>query len=131
MCAPVKRNPLKKLYDRIRSSRLDRLKNRLFWNEQELTLKNNMRKNSHSILWVWEFSKKAVLICFAVYIVVQVYSMVNMMVYNDFTYLGELIGEAGETVRECVFAYLIKAGVENVFKIRQSSDECSSDEHVG
>lgn len=131
MCAPVKRNLFKKLYDRIRSSRLDRLKNRLFWNEQELTLKNNMRKNSHSILWVWEFSKKAVLICFTIYIVIQLYAMISMIVYNDFTHLGELISLSGEIVRDCVFAYFIKAGVENVFKIRQSSDECGSDEHVG
>jgi hypothetical protein len=80
-------------------------------------LKAEMQDISHSLFWVWEFSKKAVLICFLFYIIVQVYSMTVMLVYTDFTYLGDLITETGSIVRDCVFAYLVKAGLENVGKI--------------
>lgn len=82
-----------------------------------------MQKNSHSLLWVWEFSKKAVLICFLFYIAVQVYAMTVMLVYNDFSYLGDLINQTGEIVQNCVFAYLVKAGFENIGKIICSTDE--------
>ena len=80
-----------------------------------------IQKSSHSLLWVWEFSKKAVLICFIFYVIVQVYSMYVMLAYMDFSHLGELITETGEIVQNCVFAYLIKAGLENAGKIWLSS----------
>jgi hypothetical protein len=95
-------------------------------------LKAEMQDISHSLFWVWEFSKKAVLICFLFYVIVQVYSMTVMLVYTDFTYLGDLITETGNIVRDCVFAYLIKAGLENVGKIwftalQKKRNETSSD----
>lgn len=93
-----------------------------------------------SLLWVHEFSKKAILICFLFYIVVQVYSMAVMVIFYDFTHLGDLINKTGEIVENCVFAYLIKSGVENVPKIicsmkKKESENDSftddSDEAVG
>ena len=82
-----------------------------------MDLKDVMHKNSHALLWVWEFSKKAVLICFLCYMAVQIYSMVVMVKYCDFTHLGSLIEKTGEIVENCVFGYLVKAGVENISKI--------------
>lgn len=89
--------------------------------------------NNHSLLWVWEFSKKAVLICFLFYMVVQVYSMFVMVKYFDFTHLGVLIEQTSQIVQNCIFAYLIKAGVENVLKIHRSynNDSQSEDGPVG
>lgn len=78
-----------------------------------------VQKNSHSLLWVWEFSKKAVMICFFFYMVVQIYSMTVMVIFQDFTYLGELITTTGNLVENCVFMYLVKAGIENGVKIWQ------------
>ena len=129
---PRKKRTLHDFCNRIQINRLKRLHDRLFWRKVELDLKSKLQTNSHSLLWVWEFSKKAVLICFVFYIVVYVYSMVIMIKYCDFTYLGELISQTGQIVQNCVFAYLVKAGCENVGKIfSKSKTEDSNDEPVG
>lgn len=112
-----KGNILTQLADKISARRLERLASRMQYKNKEMELKAAFQKNSHSLLWVWEFSKKAVLICFVFYMIVQVYAMVVMVKYCDFTYLSDLINQAGEILKECVFAYLIKAGVENIGKI--------------
>lgn len=111
-------------FARLRQKRLDNLTARLQFKKQENDIRNELQRNSHSLLWVWEFSKKAVLICFLFYVIVQIYSMAVMFYYCDFTSLGELINQTGEIVRDCVFAYLIKAGIENTGKII-----CSHFEH--
>lgn len=132
MCAPHKKRTLHDFCNRIQINRLKRLQDRLFWRKVELDLKSEMQSNSHSLLWVWEFSKKAVLICFIFYVTVQIYSMVVMVIHCDFTYLGELINQTGEIVQNCVFAYLVKAGFENVGKIFcNSKTKDSDDEPVG
>lgn len=117
-----------KLYNKLQKNRLDHLKVRLEWKKKAFEAKANMHNNSHSLLWVWEFSKKAVLICFAFYMIVQVYSMIVMIVTQDFTHLGELINQTGQIVQNCVFGYLIKAGLENVGKIFRS--ESNDDEFI-
>lgn len=112
---------------KFRLNRLKRLTRRLYWQKKEADIKSRLRSESHSLLWVWEFSKKAVLICFLFYVIVQVYAMTVMLVYSDFTYLGDLINQTGEIVQNCVFAYLIKAGFENVGKIFFSRNKNDSD----
>ena len=58
--------------------------------------------------------------------------MIVMVVYNDFSYLGDLINKTGDILENCVFAYFIKAGVENVGKIVFSPVvEDDSDEAMG
>lgn len=118
----------RKFIDNVRRNRLARLKDRLSWKKKEMEVLSATQKSSHSLLWVWEFSKKAVLVCFLFYIVVQVYAMTVMVVYCDFANLGELINQTGEIVQNCVFAYFIKAGVENVGKIMRSTED---DDSVG
>ena len=117
MDTPKKKYTIRNLYNRIQTKRLKNLKLRLNWKKKIIDLKTELQKDSHSLFWVWEFSKKAVLICFIFYVIVQVYSMVVMVKYCDFTHLGELIDKTGEIVQNCVFGYLVKAGVENVGKI--------------
>ena len=46
--------------------------------------------------------------------------MVVMVMYQDFAYLSDLINKTGELVENCVFMYLVKAGVENIGKIYRS-----------
>lgn len=101
----------------IRNWYLQRLKSRLQFKEEKLKLRERVQRNTNSLLWVWEFSKKAVLICFGFYIIVQVYAMAVMVKHYDFTYLGSLIDQTGQITRDCVFAYLVKAGLENIGKI--------------
>lgn len=120
---------LKKTRNNLHKHRLANLKNRLKWKQKVMDVKTDIYKDSHSLLWIWEFSKKAVMICFMFYVVVQIYSMVVMVKYCDLTHLGELITKTGDIVENCVFGYLVKAGVENVCKIVFS--EPSEDEAVG
>lgn len=125
-----KNNLIYNLFKKFHEKRMRCLKTRLEWKSEETNLKNDIQKKSHSLLWVWEFSKKAVLICFLFYIAIQLYSMIVMVVYCDFTYLGDLITQTGEIVQNCVFAYLVKAGFENVGKIFTSYVE-DDEEPVG
>lgn len=112
-----KKNRLHDWLKELDKKKLARLKRKIERKEKALNLKTKLQNMSHSLLWVWEFSKKAVLICFIFYIIVQVYSMIVMVYSCDFTHLGTLIEKTGEIVENCVFAYLIKAGIENVGKI--------------
>lgn len=96
---------------------LRRLKSRLQFREEKLKLREQVQRSTNSLLWVWEFSKKSVLICFGFYVIVQIYAMAVMEIHCDFSYLGSLIEQTGQITRDCVFAYLLKAGLENVGKI--------------
>ncbi len=130
MSAPKKPGPLAAL----RKWYLRRLKSRLQFQEKKLELREKVQQKAHSLLWVWEFSKKAVLICFGFYIAVQVYAMVVMVRFYDFTYLGSLIDQTGQITRDCVFAYLVKAGLENIGKIwfnHKHKDRSDEDGPVG
>ena len=130
----------KNFIEMLREKRLKYLKSYLEWKQEETELKSSLQMKTHSMLWVWEFSKKAVLICLFFYIVVQIYSMIVMVVSGDFTHLGELITKTGEIVENCVFGYFIKSGFENLIKLYYShkskgytEDDISdnSDEPVG
>ncbi len=120
-------------FDKLQKARLSNLKRQTAYKGKRLAEKEKIHRNPNSLLWVWEFSKKAVLICFMFYIIIQIYSMVVMVKYMDFSYLGTLIDSAKELTRDCVFGYLIKAGLENIGKI-WFNNFCSSkdsDEPVG
>ena len=121
---------IRNIKEGVKKSRIDRLRDRLKWKQKEIELKFNVHKNSHSLFWVWEFSKKAVLICFLFYVIVQIYSMYVMFTYADFSHLGDLINQTGEILQNCVFAYLIKAGLENIGKIVFTKKE-NKDDAVG
>lgn len=107
------------------------LERHLLLQEKTLALKSKMHENSHSLFWVWEFSKKAVLICFIFYIIIQIYSMAVMVIFQDFSYLGNLIDSATNIVENCVFAYLIKSGIENIPKIWIGLRENKTDDIAG
>lgn len=68
--------------------------------------------------WLWEFSKKLVFICSILYVCGFFYTCIAMWVWKDFTYLGTFIEQISDILRTCVFGYFIKAGFENVVKIR-------------
>lgn len=112
-----KKTGFKAFVENLRRKEMKWYTARLKRKKKKQELKAELQNASHSLFWVWEFSKKAVLICFLFYIVVQVYAMTVMVVYLDFTYLGELVSQTGSILRDCVFAYLIKAGLENIGKI--------------
>ena len=60
---------LTELYNKFYEKRLKRLNVKLYWKQEEQRLLSEVQKNSHSLLWIWEFSKKAVMICFFFYMI--------------------------------------------------------------
>lgn len=98
-------------------TRIARTLQKLEVKRQKAELKREERMQSSSLLWVWEFSKKVVLICFLIYVAEQVYAAVAMWRFADFTYLGTMLEQSSDILRTCVFGYFIKAGVENACKI--------------
>lgn len=85
-------------------------------------MKRRKRINREATKWIWEFSKKLVLICSVLYVFSFFYSCVVMWKFADFTYLGTFIEQSSDILKTCVFGYFAKAGIENVFKICGSKD---------
>lgn len=66
--------------------------------------------------WLWEFSKRLVVMCVVLYAIVQIYSMVVMVVSRDFSALTILVEQITDVLKTCVFGYFVKAGAENVIR---------------
>lgn len=76
------------------------------------------RQEKSRFLWVWEFSKKLVLLVTLLYVIEQIYAAVAMWIFSDFSYLGTMMEQSSDILKTCVFGYLVKSGIENAFKIR-------------
>lgn len=111
-----------------RKDRVEAVRHKKKMRKMELTAAR--KKNSDSLIWVWEFSKKLVLICSALYVFSFFYSCVVMWKFFDFTYLGTFIEQASDILKTCVFGYFIKSGVENVIKISCSKSAKQNEQEV-
>lgn len=91
-----------------------------------------MKKRKQSCrAWLWEFTKRVVVACFLLAAIVIVYAAVAMWRSGDYTSLPTLIECARDLLRDCIFGYIIKAGVENVAKIALNRTEGSEDGAAG
>ena len=89
-----------------------------------------MAKKTNKRKWLWEFSKKLVVMCVVFYAVIQVYSMVVMVVSKDFSALSILNEQVTEVLKTCVFGYFVKAGAENVIReYRKKKEETHNEEY--
>ena len=80
--------------------------------------------------WLWEFSKRLVVMCVVIYAIVQLYSMVVMTVSGDYSALPTLNEQITEVMKTCVFGYFAKSGAENVIeKYRRKREETHNDEY--
>ena len=80
--------------------------------------------------WLWEFSKRLVVMCVVLYAIVQLYSMVVMVVSSDFSALTILVEQITDVLKTCVFGYFVKAGAENVIReYRRKKEENTNDEY--
>lgn len=69
--------------------------------------------------WLWEFSKKIVVTVTVIFIAVYLFSMVLMVFYPDSTSVGILIESVTKVFIFTVVSYAVKAGFENVNKIKK------------
>lgn len=80
--------------------------------------------------WLWEFSKRLVVMCVVLYAIVQLYSMVVMVVSSDFSALTILVEQITDVLKTCVFGYFVKAGAENVIReYRRKREDTNNDEY--
>ena len=79
-----------------------------------------LEKQKKFVNWVQEFSKKIVVMVFILYLISMFFSLI--LVYYSFKQgsisgIDTLITEINQTFRDVIGGYIIKAGVENAFKI--------------
>lgn len=80
--------------------------------------KKRKEADKSSILyWLWEFSKKIVIVLSIFYFVQYIFVAIKVEVLPDSTVLATHITEINETFRVCIGGYLLKAGIENTAKI--------------
>lgn len=75
------------------------------------------RRAQKPVKWLWEFSKRVVVITAALYFISCTYALIVCALWQDTATIGTLISEVNETFRVVVGGYMIKAGVENALKI--------------
>ena len=78
--------------------------------------------------WLWEFSKKIVWIVTIMFVVIFTFSCVLMIFYPDSMAIQFVIENISDVFKVTVVSYAVKAGFENVFKIRRDKDGIYSEQ---
>ena len=81
----------------------------------------SVEKTKKTVIWMQEFSKRVVSVIFLIYVAVTIFTSVmiylTMKVTGDASMVSLLLTETNSTFRDVVGGYIIKAAVENTFKI--------------
>lgn len=72
--------------------------------------------------WLWEFSKKIVWIVTVLFVVSFTFSCILLIFYPDSLAIQFIIENISRVFEVTVVSYAVKAGFENVFKIRRDKD---------
>ena len=84
--------------------------------------KETIEKSTGFLSWIQEFSKKIVAVTFLIFVVVNIFVMIMIVIQyhtsgGELQYLETLITEVHNTFRDVIGGYIIKAATENVLKI--------------
>ena len=71
--------------------------------------------------WLWEFSKKIVWLVTVMFVVIFTFCCILMIFYPDSSAIQFVIENISRVFEVTVVAYAIKAGFENVTKIRRDT----------
>lgn len=71
--------------------------------------------------WLWEFTKKIVWIVTIMFVTVYTFSCILLSFYPDSTAIQFVIENMADVFKVTVVAYVVKAGFENVCKIRRNN----------
>lgn len=71
--------------------------------------------------WLWEFSKKIVWIVTIMFVVVFLFTSILIIFYPDSTAVQFIIENISDVFKVTVVSYAVKAGFENIFKIRRNN----------
>lgn len=80
-----------------------------------MTRKKKKRENKRK--WLWEFSKKLLVVCLLIYIIFFIFTCAIMWHFKNADALPTFIECTTNMLKFAVIGYLGKAGVENIFKI--------------
>lgn len=84
------------------------------------------RQNKQS--WLWEFSKKIVWIITVMFVIEFAFASVLVIFFPDSTAIQFVIENISDVFKVTVVSYAIKAGFENVFKIRRNAYELDTEQ---
>lgn len=73
--------------------------------------------------WLWEFSKRIVVFVAIFFFVMTVYSLIFLFIHPDSMAINGIFTDVSNVFKWTVVAYAVKAGFENVIKIKQSHEE--------
>ena len=82
--------------------------------EKKITMKS--KRN-----WLWEFSKKIVWIITIMFVLEFFFASVLIIFFPDSTAIQFVIENISDVFKVTVVSYAVKAGFENVFKIRRNA----------
>lgn len=69
--------------------------------------------------WLWEFSKKIVVTVTIMFVAVFLFGCILLVIYPDSVAIQYIIENITDVFKVTVVSYAVKAGFENVFKIRK------------
>lgn len=78
--------------------------------------------------WLWEFSKRIVVLVAIAFFIVLIYSLVFLIFNPDSTAIQFLLDNIASIFKATVISYAVKAGFENVTKIKKYDKEDQEDE---
>lgn len=87
-----------------------------------------MAKKKTKKTWLWEFSKRVVVAVAVIYVIAIIYAEVFMFFYPDSTAINGFVADISDVFKATVVCYCIKAGFENVTRIRKYPREEDTDE---
>lgn len=67
--------------------------------------------------WLWEFSKRIVVVTAAAFFVVLILAVVHAFVFPESTAMDRILDNLTDVFKAVVVTYGVKAGFENVWKI--------------
>ena len=100
----------------------DYVKEAEYFSEKDIqTDIKSVEKTKKTVIWMQEFSKRVVTVIFLIYVAVTIFTFfmiyLSMKVTGDASMVSLLLTETNSTFRDVVGGYIIKAAVENAFKI--------------
>ena len=82
-----------------------------------------MSKQKNKKTWLLEFSKRIVVALAVIYVIAIIYSEVFMFFFPDSIAINGFITDVSDVFKYTVVAYAVKAGFENIIKIRKYERE--------
>lgn len=73
--------------------------------------------------WLWEFSKKIVVTVTIIFVAVFIYACILLWKYPDSAAVNTVIENISHIFEITVICYAVKAGFENVTKIKKNERE--------